>query len=662
MYILVRLLKGFPKPLFYKIPNDFLQINSEVLEGKIVNVPIRTLSVPALVLKTYKILPTGINFIIKEINNLQQFPNDSNFHSFLKKISTFYFLQPLYFYQRIRNFLLRENKKEIIKKPITHNELKKTTLTLEQNEIFKVIEKFIGKNEYKPSLLHGVTSSGKTEIYKKLIIKSIEQNKTVILLLPEVSLAMQFEILLKKQLPQNIKIIGFHSATKISEKKELWQNLLYEKPILIIGVHLPILLPIPNLGLIIIDEEHETGFQEKKHPKINSKELSIWRAQFYKIPILLGSATPSINSLYNIKNKNWNFFELKKRFSGDFPKVELVFLKKVINRPFWISKELENEIKQRLEKKEQALIYLNRRGFSFFIQCKNCGFIFECPNCSVSLTLHKNMEEKTEVLRCHYCNYKKQVSSNCPECNGKQKNFFKKGIGTQQVVKILEKMFPQAKIERADLDTTTKKRAWSKTVESFEKGDIDILVGTQIITKGYHFPKVTLVGIIWADLNLHFPIFNASETALQKIIQVAGRAGRQSKDSKVIVQAIHDHEIFKHINEKNYIDFCEEELKIRKLTQYPPFARLIQIELKNTNSEQLDKDSIKLLTKLVNEKTKLKLNIKILGPVKPIVHKIQKTEVRHIFIKTYNFKNFYVIIKKIDLNKFDSDIFIIPTP
>ena len=659
MYILVRLLKGFPKPLFYKIPKEFYKID---LEGKIVNVPIRTISVPALVLKTYKVLPSNINFKIKEINRLHQFPNDTLFNSFVEKISTFYFLQPLYFYQRIRSFLLKENKKEIKEKILPHKELKEITLSTEQNEIFQALEKQIGKKEYQPTLLHGVTSSGKTEIYKKLIIESIKQNKSVILLLPEVSLAMQFEHLLKKQLPEYIKIIGFHSATKISEKKELWQKLLDEKPILVIGVHLPILLPIPNLGQIIIDEEHETGFQEKKHPKINSKEIAIWRANFYKIPILLGSATPSINSLYNVKNKGWNFFQLKKRFSGNFPQVELIFLKRVMNRSFWISKELESEIKQRLEKKEQVLIYLNRRGFSFFIQCKNCGFIFECPNCSVSLTLHKNIKEQTEVLRCHYCDYKQQISNTCPECKGTQQDFFNKGMGTQQVVKILQNIFPQAKIERADLDTTTKKRAWSQTVENFEKGEIDILVGTQIITKGYHFPKVTLVGIIWADLNLHFPVFNASETALQKIIQVAGRAGRQSKESKVIIQAVHDHEIFKHINETNYLNFCEEELSIRKLTQYPPFARLIQIELKNTNGEQLDKDSIKLFTELENEKNRLKVDIKLLGPAKPIVHKIQKTESRQIFIKTSNFKNFYVIIKKINLNKFDSKIFIIPTP
>ncbi|MBD3272839.1 primosomal protein N' [Candidatus Dependentiae bacterium] len=658
MYILVKLLKGFPKPLFYQIPEKFFDLN---LNGKIVNVPIKNNSTPALVLKTYKKLPKNINFKIKKINELHRFPEDNLFKPFIEKISDFYFLKPIYFYQRIRNFLLKDEKIKNKISSITNTKNINVKLTKEQNNVFDFLKKFIDKNEYKPTLLHGVTGSGKTEIYKKLITETINKNKSIVLLLPEVSLAMIFENLLKKQLPEHIKIIGFHSASKNSTKKELWQNLLDKKPMLIIGVHLPILLPIPNLGLIIVDEEHEIGFQEKKHPKINSKELAIWRAQFYKIPILLGSATPSINSLYNVKNKNWNFLQLIRRFSGNFPKVELVKLKKAYKRPFWISKELEKEIKKRLEKKEQTIIYINRRGFSFFMQCKNCGFIFECPNCSVSLTLHQNSTDQSEILRCHYCDYTKAVTKNCPQCKNTKKDFLKKGIGTQQTVKILQHMFPFARIERADLDTTTKKRSWNKTVESFERGDIDILVGTQVITKGYHFPKVTLVGILWADLNLHFPIFNASETCLQKIIQVAGRAGRQSKESKVIIQTINDHEIFNHINEKDYLEFCKKEFDIRELTGYPPFKRLIQIELKNTIVEQLEKDSIKLYQEIENQKLKNKINIKILGPAKPIIYKIQKTETRHIFIKTSNFKNFYEIIKKININKFESKIFIVPT-
>ena len=579
-------------------------------------------------------------------------------------------MQPLHFYQRIRSFLLKPEKNKPQDNPeiFSSNYVKKTyekiLLTDEQQIVTNYLKKFIDEPKYTPVLLHGVTSSGKTEIYKKLIIQCIEKNKTVILLLPEVSLSLQFQNLLQNQLPSNINIIGFHSASKNSDKKELWKNLLNTKPTLIIGVHMPIILPISNLGLIIIDEEHETGFQEKKHPKINSKELAIWRAQHYNIPILLGSATPCLNSLYNVEKNNWKFFQLKKRFAGNFPKVELVFLNdktKKRRKSFWITKELEDAIKKTLLKKEQVIIYLNRRGYSFFVQCKNCGFIFQCPNCSVSLTLHSNNQE-IEILRCHYCDYQKNLVKICPECKANEKNLLKKGIGTQQVVRIFEQIFPLAKIERADLDSASKKISWKDTVEKFKNGEIDILIGTQLITKGYHFPKVTLVGILWADLNLNFPLFNASETTLQQLIQVAGRAGRQSDNSKVIAQTMREHTIFNHLNEESYLDFCKKELEFRKIINYPPYIRLVQIELKNTDESVLEKETNKFCQKLhtINEQEKLELQI--LGPAKPVVHKIQKMESRQIFIKTESFQKLHKMLKKIDFSFFKSSIFIVPTP
>ncbi len=666
MYVLVRLLKGFPRPLFYKVSSELNNNNN--LVGKIVQVPLKNKNIPALVLKTYKNLPSNIDFQIKDVVGLQEFPNDFFYHEFIEKISKFYFTQPLHFYRRIRNFLFKDERK--IKKDMEIKQIYgglkskvKVILTYQQQKILAEIEKFIDAKIYASTLLHGVTGSGKTEIYKRLIIKTIKNNKSVILLLPEVGLSLQFQFLLQNQLPSYILIIGFHSASKQKEKKELWQRLLEGKPTLIIGVHLPVLLPISNLGLIIVDEEHEVGFQEKKHPKINSKQIAIWRAQHYKIPVILGSATPCLNSLYNVKNKNWHFFQLKERFSGSFPKIQLVFLndrEKKRRKSFWISKELENAIREKLYKKEQVIIYLNRRGYSFFVQCKKCGFIFQCPNCSVSLTLHKT-DQNLQILRCHYCDYHRVMADFCPECKASSKELLKKGIGTQQAVSILQNIFPQAKIERADLDSTSKKRTWQKTVERFEKGEIDILVGTQTITKGYHFPKVTLVGILWADLNLHFPVFNAAETALQKIIQVAGRAGRQSDSSKVIVQAMQDHYIFNHLNEKDYLKFCEKEMEFRQATSYPPFGRLVQIELKNTDAQVLEKEAEILCDKLHKINKTQNLGIKILGPSRPIVYRVQKTEFQHIFLKTNSFLKVYKLLEVLDFNSLESSVFIVPT-
>jgi primosomal protein N' (replication factor Y) len=663
MYVIVRLLKGFPKPLIYKLSTTQKQTK---ITGKIVLVPIKNKTTPALILKTYTKLPYKTNFKIKEIIGEESFPQDTLYHSFLEKISQFYFVEPLHFYQRVAHFLLTAKKNVSENKQLHNihtNEKKHIKLTTEQSGVLKEIRQSISQTHFCPMLLHGVTGSGKTEIYKRLIIEQITHNKTVILLLPEVSLSVQFHHILQKQLPKEIPIIGFHSTSTLSEKKILWQHLNNNKPILIIGVHLPVLLPVSNLGLIIIDEEHETGFQEKKHPKINSKEIAIWRAKHYKIPILLGSATPSLHSLYNVKQKKWRFFQLKKRFSGSFPSIKRILLcqkKPRKNKSFWISKELEEEIQKNLEKKEQTIIYINRRGFSFFVQCKHCGFIFQCPNCSVSLTLHSY--KHGDILQCHYCNFSQMISNNCPTCQTSNEELIKKGIGTQQVVKILQHMFPHAIIERADTDSAKKKREWYKTLEKFENKTIDILVGTQIITKGYHFEHVTLVGILWADLNLHFPLFNASETTLQKLIQVAGRAGRQQKESRVIVQAIHNHDVFNHINEEHYIDFCKKELELRKQTNYPPFGRLIQIELKNTNATQLDKDT-HIFAQLLNQKNQeLQLQITVLGPARPIVYKVQKMECRHIFLKTHSFAKVHALLKHIDFKTFKSKIYVVPTP
>jgi len=317
------------------------------------------------------------------------------------------------------------------------------------------------------------------------------------------------------------------------------------------------ILPIANLGLVIVDEEHESGYQEKKHPKINTKDAAIIRSNMTGCPIILGSATPSISSLFNVKTKKWKFFQLKKRFAGTFPKIRTVFLNtKKFRKNFWISKELEDAIREKIASKEQVIIFLNRRGFSFFVQCKNCSFIFQCQNCSVSLTLHKDKR-----LTCHYCQYAIFQPERCPECKKHEKQFIKKGIGTQQVVTIIEELFPAAKIARADLDTTIRKKLWSQTIHDFEQGNIDILVGTQTITKGFHFPNVTLVGILWADLNLHFPIFNATETTLQQLIQVAGRAGRQHNESEVIVQTMSNHPVFNYLNETDYLKFYSSEIE-----------------------------------------------------------------------------------------------------
>lgn len=477
MFIRVRLLNGLPEPLWYSVPTD---CNYGPLSGLIVQVPVRNRIIPALVIDEHTTKPHNLPFDLKDIHGLEPLPTDEHYLSFLKKLGEYYQIDALHFIKRIHHFLINKKDDLILQaESKTHSTDSTVTLTDEQKKVCDFMAPYIGKQKYLPTVLHGVTGSGKTEVYKHLFLDALSKNKTSLLLLPEVTLAIAFENRLKQELP-DMPIYGFHSGKTPKEKNEVWNNLNNKTAMILIGVHLPVLLPIPNLGVIVVDEEHEVGYQEKKHPKINSKEAAIMRAQEARIPILLGSATPSMSTLYNVKTKKWPFFQLKKRFSGTLPTVQIVSLTENKNRKqFWISKELEAALHDRLAKREQTIIFINRRGFSFFVQCKNCTFIFACTNCSVSLTLHEDDPSSTKNfllaqrsfegqvgghsrLVCHYCGMSQILPSACPSCKSSADDFLKKGIGTQRVVTILQKMFPHANIARADLDTTTKKRSGNR--------------------------------------------------------------------------------------------------------------------------------------------------------------------------------------------------------
>jgi primosomal protein N' (replication factor Y) len=621
----VRLLKGIQQDFTYSVPHDW---ELTTLVGSLVEVPLRNKKVPALIrqlLPADTELPT---FTVKSLLKSYQFPRDPFYASFLEKASDYYCLESIYWYKRLRSFLGSEEKnRDTFELSVTDTPEKKVVqLTPTQAQVVATLIDLMAKRDYAPALLHGVTGSGKTEIYKKLIEQAIlQEKKAVMLLLPEVSLAVQFAQLLRSQLNQAVSVFSFHSAISSKEKKALWQALLAQQPVLIIGVHLPILLPLGNLGLIIVDEEHEQGFQEKKYPKLNTKELALLRAQITKIPIVLGSATPSLTTLYTAKTRNWPLLTLHERFSGAFPVSKVVLLtNKEKRNSFWITKELEAAITDRLAKKEQVIIFINRRGYSFFVQCGDCGFVETCSNCAVSLTLHEE-----GLLRCHYCGFTKQAPRDCSSCKAPEKKLLKKGIGTQQIVAILTKLFPLARIARADLDSTVNKKKWQQTVTSFFTGESDILVGTQTITKGYHFPKVTLVGVIWADCNLSIPFYNAAEQTLQQLIQVAGRAGRQSKESLVIIQSMAEHAFFEYIDEKKYLEYYAHELENRHMAGYPPCMRLAEIEVCNRSEQEVVQDSNQLADFLFS----FSPGVRVLGPAVPPVAKIKHIYTRKIYLK-----------------------------
>jgi primosomal protein N' (replication factor Y) len=658
MYINVKLLNGFQRALTYKVPPEW---DASTVLGSIVTVPLQKRTELALVTHMFEELPVGTTFATRAAIAQEKIPADRHYAAFITKLSAYYALEPLVFYRRLQKFLEQQAVDTEIAawKTITQAVTQLPQLTDEQQAGLTTIMPAITEQRYEAIVLHGVTGSGKTELYKQALLQAYNNQKTVLFLVPEVSLAVRFKHLLAESMPE-IPFFGFHSATGVAEKKELWASLMQKKPIVIVGVHLPLLLPIANLGLIIIDEEHDVGFQEKKHPKINTKEAALLRAQIIGIPVILGSATPSLQSLHNVALKKWALVTLTKRFAGAFPVVKTVSLtsdKQQKRAHFWISRELEQAITDRLAKKEQAIIFINRRGYSFFVQCAACGFVFECPSCSVSLTLHED-----QSLRCHYCAYATRQPDRCTKCKPNKPTLLKKGIGTQQVVSILQSLFPEARIARADMDSTVNKKTWQATIAKFHAQELDILVGTQTITKGYHFPGVTLVGIVWADINVHMPFYNAGETTLQQLIQVAGRAGRQSNESLVIVQTMLDHPIFNYINEQDYIKFYNYEIEHRKILNYPPCSRFAELELRNTMEHVLEAESKRCGQILHDFKHTTADYFMILGPAQPPVHKIKNVFSRKIYLKSTSYTAIHGAYQALVQLELSSQLFFTPNP
>jgi primosomal protein N' (replication factor Y) len=655
MYMRVRLLNGFSQQLVYAIPSEW-SLND--LVGSLVRVPLQKRSVTALVEEITQQKPS-VSFEIKAALAIEALPADPLYRSFINEIASYYHVRSTYLLKRLQLFMAQ--KETVVPMPSETPEalqIKEICLTQEQEDALRTFKARALESTYFATLLHGVTGSGKTEIYKKIIEHYNSLEKTVLFLLPEVSLAVRFQHILKAQLPETIALYSFHSATAKKEKKALWQALLAEKPLVLIGVHLPILLPLPRLGCIIIDEEHDAGFQEKKHPRINTKEAAIRRAHMYGIPIVLGSATPALSSLYNVEHRGWLKLSLSKRYTGSFPQVCVERLQEGLPRPcFWITKRLQQAIAQRLERKEQVIIFINRRGYSFFVQCKECGLIATCAHCSVSLTLHE-----TGMLHCHYCEYSCKVPETCTQCAASKDKLLKKGIGTQQAVALLKELFPQARIARADQDATVQKKKWQEMVRAMLAGELDILVGTQTVTKGYHFPQVTLVGVLWADLQFNFPLYNAGEMALAQLIQVAGRAGRYHANSEVIIQTIGEHRLFDYLSEEQYPHFYTDEMALRQLVGYPPYVRLLEIELKHTNEEVLERESAEFAQQLRYLITSSNYAVQVLGPARPPIHKIKNWHTRKMYLKAKNMELLLHLLKSIGRTQFTSFIYATPNP
>jgi primosomal protein N' (replication factor Y) len=534
--------------------------------------------------------------------------------------------------QIFEEYFIQEDRVNFEKNKV-ENEL---SLSVAQQTAFDEIVKSFGEKDV--TLLHGVTSSGKTEIYTKLIENYIALGKQVLYLLPEIALTTQLVTRLTKHFGNKVAV--FHSKYSNNERVEVWCQVLNSsnKAQVVIGARSALFLPFNNLGLIIVDEEHEQTFkQQDPAPRYHARDAAIVLANFHNVTrdngeqggakVLLGSATPSIETYYNATSGKFGLIDLKERFGKvQMPEIELVDLKDSYFRKKMkghFSQTLIEEITEAFANNEQVILFQNRRGFSPVLECMTCGHVPQCPQCDVSLTYHKYKNQ----LRCHYCGYSMAKPSNCHVCSSV--DLETKGFGTEQIELELAELFPQKNIKRMDQDTTRGKYSFEKIIDSFKNREIDVLVGTQMLAKGLDFDNVSLVGIMNADNMLYHPDFRAFERSFQMMTQVAGRSGRAEKRGKVIIQTYNPlHNIIQQVTNNDYEGMYKEQLYERKIYYYPPFYRLIKLTLKHRDFEKLKEGSM-WFYQVLNQN----LTIPVLGPEEPAIGRIRNEYIRTIMIK-----------------------------
>ena len=534
----------------------------------------------------------------------------------------------------IRKEYLIEDKKEHYRVVYKDRDFVKKKLTIDQESVVKSV---INGND-STYLLYGVTGSGKTEVYMEIIDHYLKLGKTSIVLVPEISLTPQMVNRFRERFGD--KIAALHSALSDGEKYDEWRRIYRGEASIVIGARSAIFAPLKNIGVIIIDEEHSDSYkQSDSSPRYNAKDVAILRSKYHKCPVVLGSATPSLETMARAKKGVFKLLELPNRVNGkSLPKVSIIDMNDRKKNKGNFSLELLNSIRDRLDKNEQIILLLNRRGYSNFVTCKNCGFTFKCPNCDITLTYHKS----SNTLRCHYCGYGEKVYKKCPEC--KEESLSNLGVGTQKIEEELSKLFPISRILRMDYDTTSRKGMHEEMIEDFKSHKYDILLGTQMVAKGLDFSLVTLVGVINADTSLNIPDFRSSENTFSLLSQVAGRSGRSEKTGEVIIQTFNpDHYAISLVKTHNYLGFYEKEMSIRKMLKYPPYYYLCNIKISGKDADYIYAEALKI-------KRSLDRNIPndiVLGPSNSSIFRVNNIFRYNIIIKYKNDMNLYEILNKI---------------
>lgn len=490
--------------------------------------------------------------------------------------------------------------KKVERNPLANKDITKTEnlkLTEEQQNAFNAVSEAMKSNNYEQFLLYGVTGSGKTEVYLQLIGQALAQNKTAIVLVPEISLTPQMiDGFIARFNKDEIAVL--HSKLSIGERYDEWNKIKEGKAKIIIGARSAIFAPTENIGIIIIDEEHDSSYKSEAVPKYDAKEIAKKIAKENNCPLVLGSATPDLVTYYNALQDKITLLKLTKRANNSkLPEAQVVDLKMELangNRSM-LSVALHDAIENNLKEKRQTILFLNRRGYSTFIMCRECGYTVKCKNCNISMTYHKS-ENK---LKCHYCGYEENLVTVCPECQSTKIRYF--GTGTQRLEQEINKIFPQASTIRMDIDTVTKKNSHEEILNTFKNDGIDILIGTQMVVKGHHFPNVTLVGVVAADSSLNIDDYRANERTFQLLTQVAGRAGREKLDGKVIIQTYNPENFsIQCAKQQNYEMFYNTEIELRKQLKYPPFCDIILIGFNSLVEKEIIEVSNKVYEYLKN--------------------------------------------------------------
>ena len=545
--------------------------------------------------------------------------------------------------------LIRLEKENIYRiNPIKKDD-KSYSLTDEQHQAFDLIKKTF--NQEKTFLLHGVTGSGKTEIYMQLASEVIKQNKQVIMLVPEISLTTQIVRRFYDRFGDNVAI--FHSNLSEGEKFDEYKKIKNGEVNIVVGTRSAIFTPLKNIGLIIIDEEHSPNYKQENNPRYSALDIAKWRSNYHKCPLILGSATPSLESMARAKKDVYQYISLEKRVGkSKLPSIQIVDMAPEFKkRNMILSELLQLKIMQTLERHEQVMLLLNRRGYSTIITCQSCGFTYKCPHCDITLTYHKTSNH----LRCHYCGYTVLNSDVCPECHEKAIRDF--GLGTEKVEQTLKELYPSYNIVRMDTDTTSRKGSHEAIIKGIEEGKYDIIIGTQMIAKGLDFPKVTLVGIINADESLNIPDFRSGENTYSLLSQVSGRAGRGELPGEVIIQTFNpDNKTLNYVLKNDYYGNYIYEMDIRKKLKYPPYYYLVSLKVASKNYEIVSKEATKVAAYL---RKNIDQSSICLGPTTASMFKINNVYRFQIIVKYRKDEKLFNVLKEIDnqyvLNK---DVFI----